>query len=42
VSEISCGGRHSVYFVKLTLPVSYTQYSQLFFDELMAGHIIMQ
>jgi len=27
LSEISCGGKFSIYFVKLTLPILYTQNS---------------
>jgi len=30
LSEISCGDKHFVYFVKLTLLIQYTQYSRLF------------
>ena len=39
--KISCGGRHYVYFVKLTLPVKCTQYSWLFIDVVTADHTIM-
>jgi len=39
--ELSCGDRHSLYFVKLTMPMQHTHYSRLFIDGVMADHTIM-
>jgi len=30
--EIKCGGRHFIYFIKLTLPILNTQHYRLFID----------
>jgi len=39
--EVSYGGRHSVYFVKLTLPIQYNNIQNLFIDGVTADHTIM-
>jgi len=38
--EINCGDKHSVYFVKLTLPMQYTENSRLFIDGMTPHHTI--